>query len=90
MQEYKVISKWTGWGGGWGSESDLAAMANALGAEGWRLVRSEATGFRWFWLVPRRKVLLFFERDLPAQARVAAAATPSASKSADAPFASRR
>lgn len=74
MYEYKVISKWAGWGGGWGSESDIAALANALGDDGWRLVRSEADGFRWFWIMPRRKVLLFFERAMTARA---AAAKPS-------------
>lgn len=60
--EYAAISKWTGWFGGWGSESDLAAVINGYGAEGWRLVRSENGLFLWMWFYPRRKVLLIFER----------------------------
>jgi len=39
--EYRVISKWCGWFGGWGSESDIAWMLNDKG-EGGRLVRSES------------------------------------------------
>ena len=62
MYEYKVESKWTGIFGGWGSESDIAGLLNAAANEGWRFVRSEAKWFAWFWLLPRPKLLMFFER----------------------------
>ncbi|MBF8255121.1 MAG: hypothetical protein HW375_28 [Anaerolineales bacterium] len=61
--QYLVISKWCGWYGGWGSESDIAALCNAQGAQGWRLVRSENGLFAWMYIILRRKVLLFFERE---------------------------
>lgn len=61
--EYTVISKWCGWFGGWGSETDIAAMLTAQGAQGWRLVRSENGLFGWWWWLPRRKVLFVFERE---------------------------
>jgi hypothetical protein len=61
--EYVVVSKWCGWSGGWGIEDDLAVICNWHAMRGWRLVRSENALFAWMWLVPRRKVLLFFERE---------------------------
>ena len=65
MYEYLVISKWTGWFGGWGSEADIADMMNEVAADGWRLVRTENGPFVWFWLPSfvRRKLLMVFERD---------------------------
>ncbi len=63
MYEYHVISKWTGWFGGWGSESDIAQMMTELAGAGWRLVRSENALFAWWWFYPRRKVLFVFERE---------------------------
>lgn len=65
--EYLVESKWTGFWGGWGSEGDIAAILNARGREGWRLVRSESHLFNW-WLIlwfPRVKLLMIWERALP-------------------------
>jgi len=62
--EYRVVSKWCGWFGGWGSESDIAWLLNDSG-EGGRLVRSESGLFLWWWLIPRRKVLFVFERSTP-------------------------
>lgn len=62
--QYRVISKWTGWWGGWGSEKNIADMLNACGAEGWNLVRSENSLFLW-WFLPRHKVLFIFERLAP-------------------------
>ena len=58
---YKVISKWCGWFGGWGSEKDIAEMLATEVGEGGRLIRSESALFLWWWLIPRRKVLLIFE-----------------------------
>ncbi len=62
MLEYNVISKWSGWWGGWGSESDIIGLLNAEAAEGWQLVRSESLRLFWWWCIPRPKVLLIFER----------------------------
>ena len=63
--EYGVDSKWTGWVGGWGSESDIASILNDWAEEGWRLVRSEAALCWWFWMIPRKKLLMVFERRAP-------------------------
>ena len=59
---YKVVSKWCGWSGGWGSESDIAAFINAQASEGWRLVSTKASICAWWWFVPRKKLLLILER----------------------------
>jgi hypothetical protein len=69
VYEYKIISKWSGWWGGFGSENDIAAMINAEAAEGWRLVRSETSRFLWFYMpwFPRPRLLLIFERPATAQ-----------------------
>lgn len=63
--QYKVVSKWCGWFGGWGSERDIAAVLNAAGAEGLHLVRSENGLFLWMWIIPRRKVVFVFEGQAP-------------------------
>ena len=62
--EYLAESKWTGWFGGWGSESDIAGMMSRRGADGWRLVRSESKPFLWWWWLPRVKLLMIWERDI--------------------------
>ncbi len=61
VYEYAVVSKWTGFFGGWGSEDDIGVVVNELADKGFRLVRSESARFLWFWFVPRVKVLMFFE-----------------------------
>lgn len=65
-QTYVVESKWCGWGGGWGSESDIARIMNRRAAQGYRLVATES---KRCWclvllLVPvwRVKLLMMFER----------------------------
>ena len=62
--EYRVETKWAGWLGGWGSESDLAAILNRAASEGWRLTRTESQRAFWWWLpwLPRIKLLMIFER----------------------------
>ena len=63
---YKVVSKWCGWFGGWGSESnikDLLEASTPRSGQGWRLVRSESGIFAWWWFVPRRKILFVFEAE---------------------------
>lgn len=60
--EYAVESKWTGWFGGYGSESDIAARLNARSSEGWTLCRTEVMRVAWFWFLPRPKFLMVFER----------------------------
>ena len=62
---YHVISRWAGWQGGWGSESDIANVLNEKAAAGWRLVRSETWFCLWFFFVPRKKLLLIFEQTKP-------------------------
>ncbi len=88
MYEYKLISKWSGWWGGFGSESDIAALVNAEATEGWRLVRSESDRFIWFYIpfIWRPRLLLFFERPAAATqltespARYTAATQPTSTK----------
>ena len=63
--EYLAESKWTGWFGGWGSESDIAAVITRRSGEGWRLVSTKSERALWnFWL-PRIKLLMVFERERP-------------------------
>ena len=65
--EYMVISRWTGWAGGWGSEGDLSEVINGQSSDGWKLVRTESGLFGWFWWFPRHKLLMIFERPAPPQ-----------------------
>ena len=66
MMEYKVETKWAGWLGGWGSESDVAAILNREAKEGWRLARIDSKRALWWWLpfMPRIKLLMVFERTI--------------------------
>jgi hypothetical protein len=64
---YEVESKWCGWWGGWGSEHDIAELANARASEGWRLISTKSQICAWFWFLPRKKLLLIFEK-VPASA----------------------
>jgi len=66
MNEYAVDSKWSGWFGGWGSETDIAAVINVRAREGWTLVRTESQRCGWWWFLWRIKLLMIFER--PARA----------------------
>jgi len=63
---YKVVSKWCGWWGGWwggwGSESDITGLVNAQAGEGWRLISTKSQFCGWFWFLPRKKLLLIFEK----------------------------
>ena len=63
MVEYKVVSRWAGWFGGWGSESDLGRVVNGCAGEGYRLVSTKAWLAFWWFAVPRKKLLLVFERE---------------------------
>lgn len=60
--QYRVITKWTGWVAGWGSESDIAGILNAEAQQGWRLSRTESQRSAWMWFFPRIKLLMVFER----------------------------
>jgi len=62
MYEYTAVSKWCGFWGGWGSETDVARVLTDMAGQGWRLVQTERSWFAWFWFMPRPKVLLVFER----------------------------
>jgi hypothetical protein len=62
MLEYHAESKWCGFFGGWGSEQDIATLINRYAAEGWRLASTKNIHALWFWLLPRPKLLLLFER----------------------------
>ena len=66
MYEYKTITKWAGWCGGWGSEDGIAGIFNEEARAGWRLVRSESMRLFWWWFLPRPKMLFIFERARPA------------------------
>lgn len=62
-QRYVVESKWCGWWGGWGSERDIAAILNRRAQQGYRLLSTKSIHGLWFLLVPRPKLLMFFERE---------------------------
>lgn len=61
VYEYHVEHVWAGFWGGWGSESRIQDLLNRLGAQGWRLTSTKTRLFFWF-IFPRPKLLLFFER----------------------------
>ena len=63
MKHYSVESKWVGWFGGYGSESDIASRMNAMSQQGWQLARTEVARATWFWFLPRLKMLMVWERD---------------------------
>lgn len=60
--EYLVNSKWSGWFGGWGSEDDISDILDNAAEDGWRLIRTESIRQFWWWVFPRPKLLLIFER----------------------------
>jgi len=60
--QYKITSKWCGFWGGWGSESDIGRHVEQETSGGWRLSRTESKTLLWFWFLPRPKVLFFYER----------------------------
>lgn len=62
---YHVVTRWAGWIGGWGSESDIAQVLNEKAAAGWKLVRSESQFCGWWFFLPRKKLLLIFEQTKP-------------------------
>jgi hypothetical protein len=61
-QTYVVESKWCGFIGGFGSENDIARILNRRAAQGYRLTSSKTERAAWMWIVPRIKLLMFFER----------------------------
>lgn len=65
---YVVQSKWCGWWGGWGSESDIAAILNKAAAEGYVLHDTRSQWNMWFFCIPRPKLLMIF-RYAPPQPR---------------------
>ena len=66
VYEYKTITRWAGWWGGWGSEDSIAGTINEEARAGWRLVRWESMRLFWWWFLPRPKMLFIFERPGPA------------------------
>ena len=60
---YAVTSKWCGWRGGWGSESDIASHIDQRARDGYRLVRTESITRWWWWLVPRPKIVFIYEHE---------------------------
>jgi hypothetical protein len=62
--EYHVESMWTGYFGGYGSESYIRHRMNQLGRSGWRLIRTETQRHFWWWWLPRIKLLAIYERDV--------------------------
>ena len=65
--EYHLEQWWTGFWGGWGNTGELQERINNLAAQGFRVVDFESTRALWFWLVPRPKLLIVFERQAKAQ-----------------------
>ncbi len=62
MKEYFAESMWSGFTGGYGSESYIAQRMNARSRDGWQLVRTEVARCLWWGFIPRFKLLLVFER----------------------------
>jgi len=62
MYEYRAESQWAGFGGGYGAEHLLSNRLNELADQGWRLVLIERMAARWYWFMPRTKLLYIFQR----------------------------
>ena len=62
-QRYVAESKWCGIFGGWGSEGDISAIANRRADQGYRLISTKVIRAMWFYLLPRPKLLMLFERE---------------------------
>ncbi len=60
--EYATDSRWVGWWGGYGSQEELTEAMNERARDGWRLVRIETGIFLWAGFLPRRRMLLVWER----------------------------
>ena len=60
--QYQATSKWCGWWGGWGSETDIARHIEGTTAEGWQLVETKNTMRFWWWIIPRPKILFIYSR----------------------------
>jgi hypothetical protein len=58
-------SYWTGFWGGWGNVEGIAGRLNQRARGGWRLVSTKSTLAFYFWIIPRPKLLMLYERDLP-------------------------
>lgn len=61
MYRYRVEQRWTGWWGGFGRSSAFQNFLNKRAAEGWRLVGTKNATRLWLWIVPRPKMICFFE-----------------------------
>jgi len=59
---YRVEQQWAGWWGGFGGNGTISGKLNELAADGWQLVDSRSHIRLWFWIIPRPKLLLFFEK----------------------------
>ena len=57
---YRALSKWCGWFGGWGSESDIAEVLNR--EPEWQLIRTDIAWSLWFYFVPRKKLLMILHK----------------------------
>ena len=62
MYEYKTVSLWCGWFGGWGSIADIDEMIDFYAGLGWRLCEVVESTKWWYYVVPRSRVLMIFER----------------------------
>ena len=60
--EYRVIDRWCGWWGGFGSPIAMNRMLEQQAKDGWRLVGTQSKLRGWNWLIPRPMILFFFER----------------------------
>lgn len=62
---YVVLSKWVGWAGGWGSETDIADIMNSMYAQGYILVDTKDRKAWWNGWFPRHKLLMIFRFSPP-------------------------
>ena len=62
LPEYRAEQYWTGWWGGWGDDRGLTFRLNSRANDGWTLISTKSTWALYFWIFPRPKLLLLFER----------------------------
>ena len=61
--QYKVVSRWCGWWGGFGPDEAIARCIEQETAGGWRLTSTASAARLWLWCIPRPRVLFVFERE---------------------------
>ena len=61
--QYKAVSRWCGWWGGFGSDQAITRRIEQETPGGWRLVSTASAVRFWLWCIPRPRVMFVFERE---------------------------